>query len=298
MKTVIAAARIVSAFVSAASLGACTSFEGYPREPETPSQIDISRDIFFGPKAADNYNTETDPSKRKADRDYLIYGKMGVIERDFDDLERALVGTGNSVSIFGDLAVLGLNGYATVSGGKSTKAALSAAAGGIVGAQGAISKDLYYQRTLPAILAQMEANRERVRAEIIASMAKPDTEYPLPAAEIDLRRLIRAGSVPSSISEITQGANESKRSSEQTIEGLRNLSFSTSPSSARMAAWLRPNGKVDAARTTAFENWIKAQPDAAVLTSVSFYSILGGQDSFAEAVRQRALADPTLAIPK
>jgi hypothetical protein len=45
-----------------------------------------------------------------------------------------------------------------------------------VGAQAAINRDLYYQRTLPALLAQMEANRAKVELTIMNGLAKSDND--------------------------------------------------------------------------------------------------------------------------
>src|SRR5438445_5560770 len=151
---IVQAAGLSGALTATALLCGCASREGYAREPESRAVMNSARTQFFGPTADDAYYPITRPDERKRVRDLLIYGKMKVIENDFDDLERALNGTGNSLSLFGDLGVLGLNGIGAVTGGAHTKAVLAAASGGIVGAQGAVSKDLYYQRTLPAILAQ------------------------------------------------------------------------------------------------------------------------------------------------
>ena len=295
---IVPAAMLPAIIFVTVGLSGCASLEGYAREPESPGLIKGARDTFFGPNADHDYYEASTAEARKRVRDFLIFGKMKVIENDFDDLERALNGTGNRVSLLGDLAVLSLNGVGAVTGGAHTKAALAAASGGIVGAQGAVSKDLYYQRTLPAILTQMEANRERVRAEIYASLKKPDADYPLPAAEIDLRRLIRAGSIPASISQITQGANVSKESSERAVDVLRNFTFSSAASADQLGAWLAPDGTVDVVRTAAFKNWLKAQPDAAYLESVPMATIVRAPDPAMETVRQRALADPALGIPK
>jgi hypothetical protein len=291
-------ASALTALIASATLSGCASVEGFARDPESPATIAAARESFFGLRADDPYYAAPDAEERKRIRDLLVYGKMKVIEIDFDALERTLNGTGNRVALLGDLGVLGLNGIASVTGGAQTKAALAAASGGVVGAQGAISKDLYYQRTLPAILTQMEANRERVRAEIIASLKRSDAQYPLTAAEIDLRRLIRAGSIPASISEITQSANESKESSEQAIEALRNIEFSTASSANKLGEWLAPDGSADKVRTAAFQNWIKSQPDSAFLMSVPFEIIVRSPDPAMETVRQRALADPSLGIPQ
>jgi hypothetical protein len=275
-------------------LSGCASLQGYAREPESPKLLSDQRTMFFGADADTGYYAATTASERKRLRDLLIYGKMKVIENDFDDLERALNGTGNSISLFGDLTVLGLNSIGAVTGTAHTKAALAAASGGIVGAQGAVSKDLYYQRTLPAILSQMEASRERVRAEIIASMKKSDADYPLPAAEIDLRHLIRAGSVPTSISQITHDANQDQRNSERLIEQARNIVFSASDSSEKINAWLDSDAPANA-HFKAFAEWLKAQPEKDVLSNVPVESVV--DDDLYEAVRARALADPKLAIP-
>jgi hypothetical protein len=63
---------------------------------------------------------------------------------------------------------LATNAVATVTGGEVTKAALAAGSAFMVGTQGAISKDLFYQRTIPALLAQMEANRTDAKTTEVA----------------------------------------------------------------------------------------------------------------------------------
>ena len=71
-----------------------------------------------------------------------------------------------------------LSGLGATTGGAATKAALAAASAGVIGAQGVISKDLYYQRTVPALLAQMEANRARATLVILQGIQKSESDYP------------------------------------------------------------------------------------------------------------------------
>lgn len=280
---------------SSASLGGCTSIEGFPRRPETIQVVEDKRSLFFGPSAENAYYAASTEADRRRERDRLVYGKMEVIEYDFEALERALNGTGNSVSLFGDLSVLALTGIASTTGGEATKSALAAMSSGIVGAQGAVSKNLYFQRTLPALLTQMEANRIAVRATIIAALVeKSDADYPLPAAAIDLRRLIRAGSIPASVAGITQQAAAQRDESQAKVDGLRNLSFSSSDSSKTLSAWLNPGGVRDAGRAGALQQWLNARPETFLRIPLEMF--VRGEDPRLEPIRQLALQDASLAI--
>lgn len=282
--------------MGAASLGGCATIEGYQRRPETNQVVENKRVLFFGPQAEGEYDrTHSEPERRRL-RDRLVYGKMEVIEYDFEALERTLSSSGTGVGLVGDLGVLALTGIAATTGGEATKSALAAASAGIVGAQGSVSKNLYYQRTIPALLAQMEANRAKVRATIVENLIRQtDAAYPLSGAAIDLRRLIRAGSIPASVSEITQQAVEEKTQSEAEVENLRDGSFSSSKSSDALAAWLRPNGKIDADRSAALQDWLNSQPEASQ-NKIFLGNFIRKSDPVLETLRQRALQDTKLAI--
>ncbi|HEX8668999.1 MAG TPA: hypothetical protein VF727_11585 [Allosphingosinicella sp.] len=282
-------------------LTGCTSLQGYASRPDGPGYISEKRHAYFtdlGPGSIEaTYNSARIETDRRRLRDEIVYARMDIIEYDFDALERALNGTGNGVILGGDLAVLAANGIGATTGGEQTKAALNALSGGIVGAQGAISKDLYYQRTLPALLAQMEANREKVKADIFTGLGRPDAEYPLGQAQLDLRRLVRAGSIPASVGEITQQATEDKHMSEQLVELARAATFADTPAARTLKAWVMQNGSVDRDRMAALQAWMNAQPEA-FLREIPVGTFIRGEmpDARLDPIRQRALHDPALAI--
>ncbi|WP_404712415.1 hypothetical protein [Sphingomonas sp. MMS24-J13] len=233
-------------------------------------------------------------------RNNIINGRMEVIEDDFDTLERALNASSNSLSIGSDLAVLALNGLAATTGGSATKAALAAASGGIVGAQGAVNKDLYFKSTLPALLARMEANRATVKARIAKGMTLPDAQYPLKVANGDLKELVRAGSIASSVNKISQEATTSKQASDDLIAATRSLAFTTSDSAVRLRAWLSPNGQVDPTHYAALQAWLDKQPEPFLNGQGYPPAMLVSGDTAngntLEPIRLRALQDPTLKI--
>ena len=125
-------------------------------------------------------NTLYNPDARRQLRDAIVYDKMHLSEIVFNRFQEHLWGDNNLVSGGGDLLALTLNGLGATTGTAATKAALAAASAGVVGAQAAISRDLYYQRTLPALLAQISANRDNEKGAIISLLkSKTDADYPL-----------------------------------------------------------------------------------------------------------------------
>jgi hypothetical protein len=111
---------------------------------------------------------------------------MRAYDIEFDNFERGLYGQGNSIAVAGSLATITMGAVGGVAGAAVTKAALNSASSAVTGAEGAISKELYYQRTLPALITQMEANRTMVKASILKGIKQIDADYPLVQAYVDL----------------------------------------------------------------------------------------------------------------
>jgi hypothetical protein len=76
------------------------------------------------------------------------------------------------VSVSSDLLSLTLNGLGATVGGAATKAALSAAAGGVTSAGTAFGKDINESQTIDAITAQMNADFDNGRAAIYLKLQK------------------------------------------------------------------------------------------------------------------------------
>jgi hypothetical protein len=291
---------IAAALIAIATftLTGCAAVDGYPRRPETHSTVEARREMYYGAKADDTYNA-TAADQRKAVRDILVYGKMQVLEDDFLAFERSLNSAGNYVSVGSDLGVLVLNGLAATTGTAATKSALAAASAGVVGAQGAVNKDLYYQKTLAALLAQIQANREKARLTIIQKLGSSDADYPLNAAEIDLKKLEEAGSLVNAVNDISQQATTQKAVTEDQIKNVQKLSASVTKTSERIRAWLYIDGKVDQVHYDALQAWLNIQPEP-FLNGQGFppAALLGDTPaSDLEPIRARACADTKLAIP-
>src|SRR5262249_46089227 len=129
----------------------------------------------------------------------------------------------NGFGLATDLIVLGLNAAGAVVGGAEAKSALAAASGGIVGAKGAVDKDLFYQKTLPALIAQMSAQRKVVLVDIRRGLTLDVDQYPLQQALVDLENYYAAGTIPGAINAIVQDAGATSQTAQ--LELRRDAAF-------------------------------------------------------------------------
>ncbi len=181
---------------------------------------------------------------------------MRVYEINFLRFKKSLWGDANAIAAGGDLLVLALTGLAATTGNAGTKSALAAASAGIVGAQGAINKDIYYQRTLPAVLSQIQANRDRAKAILILGLSLTDPEYPLTRAGLDLEALQSASGIPDAVGVITGQASQNQADAQEQVTkalfSAKLLPANVQDRKAKCAAFVR--GVSDRAQLDAIAN--------------------------------------------
>jgi hypothetical protein len=289
----------IAAMLGLLAFPACAPVLGYPDnfgdQQSTVSNLETTiaaqKALYYSPQT-------TDLATRRRLRDSVVYNEMQIYEIYYSRFNQRLWGDTNVVSAGGDLIVLALAGLGATTGSTATKSALAAASAGVVGAQAAISKDLYYQRTLPALLAQISANRDTTKAGIYDALSKQDdTTYPLARAEIDLQALQRESGIADAIQNITEQATIAKINAEAAMNAARSGTYSTTSSSDRLRAWLEPNGAVDTAHRDALQNWINTQRiDPTLPSGVPFAQFLTDPPGLNwETDRQKAISD--LKIP-
>ena len=272
----------------------CAPIRGYPDNPDDNDQTIKSLQAFIA-DARVKYYTNTDFGTAKTLRDRIVYSEMQIYEIEFTDFQQKLWGDNNLLTTGGDLTALILNGLGATTGNAATKSALAAASAGIIGAKGAIDKDIYFQRTLPAIMAQMSANRDRIKSGILDNLKKDDASYPLPAAELDLQALQRASSIPDAVQVITEMSTADKALAEQEVEASRTSAFSKSTTAQQISAWIGfghdANGKAfthNPAHLSLLQGWIDTNlpgmPVRQLLNDVANSQVL-------EASRQKAISD-------
>jgi hypothetical protein len=198
-------------------LVACAPIRGYPNDPEDTDATLTALAPYFNGIAEKDYLTTTDAILRTAKRNWIVLARMHAYDIEFADFEKRLYGDANAVTLGSDLVGLVLAGLTATTGNAATKSALGAASAGVIGAKSAIDKDLYYQKTIPALLAQMEADRLTAKLQIVAGVKLSDADYPLMQAYIDLDAYKNAGSIPAAINAVNKDAGNAKDHAQEAI---------------------------------------------------------------------------------
>jgi hypothetical protein len=172
-------------------------------------------------------------------RDAVIAARLQIMDQNFQSFKVQLRAAISGLNLGTDVAALGLTAAAALTSGGTAKA-LAAASTGVIGVGTAFSKDTLFQQTVPAIFAQMEADRLSVLVRIRKAQAEADvTKYPLAMALTDLTAYERGGTLESATATLAQ--NASNQAAKNRVE-LDNLMLGTPMVDARykiMSAYIQ-----------------------------------------------------------
>lgn len=212
--------------VASLALASCASING---GPDRITASDVSKLALICPSAADltgRPSTESDGSYR----DRIVLKCVTVINAKFAAYEKGLSVDSTTTELVTDLGAQALSGVAAVATSARAAAKLSAGSAFLLGVNGAVSKDLFYKQTLPAIAASMEARRTKVLTDIIQAQVKdPDAKvYTLARAGFDISRYEDAGNMLSAIRELTASANQNATDAAASLKAAQmNLDIGT-----------------------------------------------------------------------
>jgi hypothetical protein len=235
---------IMTLFMPAAlSLAGCASYNGSPKPisvytetGEHKQTLVVIQDNCPSDKTVTDFVSETGKLANETAgqwRNRILDDCIGRVDSNYDAFTSALHKESVRANLGFGLTGLALTGLGAVAS-KSTANALSAASTGIAGAGTEVNKDLFYQKTIPAIISQMDANREAVRTDIITAEKNDPAAviYTISVAQHDIRRYQNAGSVDNAISTITAAAQKSAAASSAANTALQMVSVVDAPSEA------------------------------------------------------------------
>jgi hypothetical protein len=186
-------------------LGGCASFDGQPRAVLTPTTAAVPAD-YTPQKVLEAYALKGTAAERSAYRNTVIGIYMVAADANFLEFRRMLSRENKGANFALGSGFTALSTAATVSGQRAANI-LSAIASGLSGVQGRLSAEVYFERTLPALLAGMEADRTHVRADIVARMGQGD-EYSLTEALLDVARFETITNQASQLRQVEQARFE------------------------------------------------------------------------------------------
>jgi hypothetical protein len=219
--------RLILALILASFAAGCASGSGYPeRSGEVSERLVGLHKKYFQPgkDVRDVYDKESTADKR-AYRDEVVFGRMMAIDLQFSIFSETIYKEGVSTNLSLDVVGVGVGVAGSVVTGAGASRILSALSGGISGGRTAINKNLYYEQTMPALMALMVAEREKIKAEIIAGLQQDVDKYSLGQALVHLERYFNAGSIPGAIATVTKEAGATGDEAEQAMTATREAAF-------------------------------------------------------------------------
>lgn len=159
-----------------------------------------------------------------------------------------------------DGVLIGLNLASAATGAMRAKTNIALAAAGITGGKATIDKYFYFDKTIPALVATMNAQRKQVLIEILKGSAKSIEDYPLTRALDDLNAYEMAGTLIGAIDAIQV---DSFNKDKQATQNIRDLNV---PTEAQLT---ETKNLADALKTLATDTPENLQKINAVLTKVT-----------------------------
>ena len=209
-------------------LAGCASVSGFPeRTEEVEGRLASLQQAYFLPSkdVLADYRGRTDPAARRTFRDEVVRARMMAIDLQFSVFREQVYKEGALSNLGIDLAGLVVGAAGAISTGAQASRIFSALSTGVTGADGSINETLYYERTMPALMALMEAERDRIRVEIERGLQQEDAVYALGQALVDLERYFQVGSIPGAIASVTEKAGETKAEAKADLNTVRDAAF-------------------------------------------------------------------------
>jgi hypothetical protein len=203
-------------------LTGCASFAGYPALSSDPKgELKALQQLFTQDVIAACENVPTQECRNK-----ILEARVRAIDLNYYQFVQSLFIEHNTSNLLADVSALGLGAAGAVVAGSVTKAALAASSAGIVGVKGAVDTDLFYQKTLPALVAQMEAQRKAALVPIVGGLAQPIAGYSLQQGLSNVETYYVAGTLPGAIAGIIGDAGaKATDADKKIIEITRNSEF-------------------------------------------------------------------------
>ncbi len=180
-----------------ALLGGCSAISGAPERVTSADALTAEDPAYKA--ALDDFYRQTDEVGRQRVRNQFVETRIAVVDHEYLKFRQSLYERRVGSALGTDLALMSLGGLgAAVSsaGAKTTYAALSAA---VVGGKASVDKNVYFERTVSALLSQMDTLRNKKKIELFDGLALPITNYPLSYAKAQTDEYYLAGTIAQAI---------------------------------------------------------------------------------------------------
>lgn len=156
-------------------------------------------------------------------RDKFITGRLVLTNIQYIRFLRGITSEEQLLSSASEMLTLALSLAGTMVDSAGSKTNLAALAAGVTGAKETIKKNYFYEQTIPALVAAMNAERKKALYPILDGMRGSLEQYPFERAVSDLHYYYEAGTFAGAVQAIQADAGAKEREQDQEIRKLRAL---------------------------------------------------------------------------
>jgi hypothetical protein len=159
----------------------------------------------------------------EAARNEFVTGRLVMMNIRYIEFIRTMTREKQLLDAATDILLVSLNLTGAGISGETAKTIFSSLAAGIGASKIAVDKNFYYEKTVPALVASMNAERAAVLEGITANLKKPLTLYPFTDAVTDVQRYYEAGTLLGAINSIQRDAASKQAKATENIAILKDL---------------------------------------------------------------------------
>ena len=197
------------------ALGACSTIGGAPPRLTSIDVLSVEDPAYK--KALDDFYTQPTEDGQKKVRNQFVETRIAVIDHEYLKFRQSLYQGRVGAEVGTDLALLTFNGLGAVvssTAAKTTYAAMSAA---LVGGKTSIDKNVYFERTVSALLSQMDTLRNNKKVSLFQGLTQPLANYPLSYAKAETDEYYLAGTIARAIQGVNLDSAAASLKSETTL---------------------------------------------------------------------------------
>lgn len=198
--------------------GCATVINGGAPEPAFNFDKDLKDlETLFAP-AANIAKISANPTQ--TERNGFIDGRLALYNIRYVRFVRDLGVDKQHLDAATDALLLGINLSSAATAAVRAKTNLALVAAGVTGGKITIDKHFYFDKTIPALVSTMNAQRKQILADILKGRGQDIIDYPLTRALDDLSTYEQAGTLIGAIGTMQADAAVKERAADQIIREL------------------------------------------------------------------------------
>jgi hypothetical protein len=173
-----------------------------------------------------------DEAKQRKARDDFVMARLAVVDLKYLKFIGSLTANKHELDAATDISTLTLNIAGTLTGGLQAKTNLAAAAAAITGSKASVDKNFFYEKSVDALVATMNAQRKEKLVSILHSLEGDTASYPLAAAIRDTHDYYQVGTLQGAVTAIQNDASKRDSAAQQNLNSLqivRNIDKNLAP---------------------------------------------------------------------